>query len=101
MMTSAPPTVYASGPNVAPFTKPRRPIFAIVISSRSDLFLYPENVGAFPASQQDRTVGGRLSRYFGERPPCVGADHGSWRCLSKSGHQLKYGGCGRSDQRNH
>src|SRR5229473_5722686 len=35
MMTSAPPTVNASAPRVAPFTNPRRPMFTIVVSSRS------------------------------------------------------------------
>src|SRR6202022_5070601 len=39
-----------------------------------------------------RQNGGRAAQsLFWERPPCVGADHGSWRGLSKSGHQLKYG----------
>src|SRR6266576_6113635 len=45
MMTSAPPTVNASAPRLAPFTKPRRPMFAIVISSRSDFdYLFGEGV---------------------------------------------------------
>src|ERR1700730_12248227 len=53
MMISAPPTVNASAPSVAPFTKPRRPMFAIASPPGVIFFLCPENVGAFPASQQD------------------------------------------------
>ena len=34
-VTSTPPTANARAPAVAPFTKPRRPMFAIAVSSRS------------------------------------------------------------------
>src|SRR5271169_3665219 len=40
MMTSTPLIVNASAPRVAPLTKPRRPISAIVVSSRSELDLF-------------------------------------------------------------